>query len=165
MKAGLYFLFVILLVRYPSLSFAEIDLREISLLCEGKAISDANAEILEIFIANDLTEERLNKLRAVMETDVETVIELTVLESDKACTGSAIYDLSPVGDGKLPIECEPKGRFYKLELGCNEAGKCRHSLEIDRRSLEFAIGISSEVDGSIQYGSVNGACEIFEPVI
>ena len=148
-----------------SLSFAAIDLREISLLCEGKAISDANAEILEIFIANDLPEDRLSKLRDVMETDIETLIELTVMESDTACAGSAIYDLSPVEDRKLPIECEPKGKFYKLELGCNEAGKCRHSLEIDRRSLEFSIGISSEVDGSIQYGSVNGACEIFEPVI
>ena len=79
MKVGLHFLFVILLVRYSSLSVAAIELREISLLCEGKAVSDANAEMLAIFIANDLPQDRLSKLREVMETDVETVIDLTVM--------------------------------------------------------------------------------------
>ena len=142
--------------------------KTIWLKCQGKLLSDTLWDTITDTLGDEADPNDMAEFKALASNDLEPhMLKIQAIEGVVDGTGycNASIEHEWAIWEKVPLQCEVNGLTYFARVGCNEREQCLYRIDIDRRSLSFSMGVGMELNGSTEYLSATGQCEISDSVI
>ena len=125
-------------------------------------MSDSASDFIKQALSVGVDSSLVDKYKALANKKLPPfMVKISVIENSEHCVANIESDHYVFA----PLDCQPNGLTYSVRIGCNDADQCEYRMEIDRRELKFSMGLGMEFDGSMEFLSATGQCEISDAAI